>query len=391
MGRALIFFAVFLAVVAVPQIILHALNYLYPAPPAFVEDEEVLRGSAAGFVQPALVLGKSVRPEFVRDARAVYPQVLQTAQVAQFGLTLSGASVLAARFATEDAATEARYALFRMLGKVDAEEIASGFWKFAWPQSGHNAIAGTAGRTFMMWVAPQSESLEALRSESRAFRAPERVAHTGLAGLVDEVRGWPASRYAPLLIAYTLFVCWIYLRLVVWATEVSPRSVPAPASATALREKLLAVRFLNAPITIAPGRKADQIVVDWKYADARWIDHARAHGMRKLHRLVLQLDEATQTVRGREYHSEGAWSAGMDGASIQWKASWEIVFYQYAHERVYGLQVGPDGKLTAALSYAYTFNLREMKDPIIAAVTAAGWRWKQVFLFLPPWLRWLHG
>ena len=123
--------------------------------------------------------------------------------------------------------------------------------------------------------------------------------------------------------------------------------------------------------TIAPGAKPDQIVVDWKYADARWIDHARAHGMRKLHRLVLQLDESTHTVRGREFHSESGWSAGMDGASIHWKASLEIVFYQYAHERVYGLQVGPDGKLTAALSYAYTFNLREMKDPIIAAVTAA--------------------
>ena len=51
MGRALVFFGVFLAVVAVPQIIAHTLNYLYPAQPALVEDEEVLRGSAAGFVR----------------------------------------------------------------------------------------------------------------------------------------------------------------------------------------------------------------------------------------------------------------------------------------------------------------------------------------------------
>jgi len=115
------------------------------------------------------------------------------------------------------------------------------------------------------------------------------------------------------------------------------------AAIAVLRERLLGVRFLDVPITIGPGSKGDQIVVDWKYADAKWVDHARAHGMRKLHRLVLQLDEATRTVRCREYHSEGGWSAGMDGASIHWKASWEIVFHP------------------------------------------------QVFFFLPPGLRWLHG
>jgi hypothetical protein len=25
------------------------------------------------------------------------------------------------------------------------------------------------------------------------------------------------------------------------------------------------------------------------------------------------------------------------------------------------------------------------------ARTAAGWQWRQVFFFSPPWLRWLHG
>jgi hypothetical protein len=113
--------------------------------------------------------------------------------------------------------------------------------------------------------------------------------------------------------------------------------------------------------------------------------------MRKSHRLILELDEATRTVRCREFHTEMGWGAGMDGVSIQWKAAWEIVFYQYEHERVFGLQIGPDGRLQPALSYAYTFDIREMKNPVIAVVTAAGWRWRQVFFFSPSWLRWLHG
>jgi hypothetical protein len=377
--------------IVVPQIVAHGLNYLYPPQPRIGENEGALRATPAGFSDPSLVFGPGVRREFVQDGRAVYPQVLAGAEVAQLGLTGTGASVLAARFADAEAATRARYALFTMLGKVKTEQDDRGFFHFTWPQSGHAAVAGSVGRTFMLWVAPDRDGVERLRSESRAFRALTPVARTGLGGFVDDVRAWPVSRYFALIGIYALFVSWLFLKLVGWATEVVPRPAALPLSAALLKERLLAVRFLDSPITIVPGRAGDQLVVDWKYADAKWLDHARAHGMRKSHRLILELDEATRTVRGREFHTESAWDAGMGGASIRWKASWEIVFYQYEQERVFGLQVGPDGRLKPSLTYSYTFNLHEMKDPIIAAVTAAGWRWRQVFFFSPPWLRWLHG
>ena len=389
--RVFIFFAAFFAAIVVPQLAAHGLNYLYPPPPRLVENEEALRSLASGFADPARVFGRTVRRELVQDARAVYPQVLQGAQVAQYGLTGTGASVIAARFDNAGDATQARYALFRMLGKVSTEEDDTGFFHFTWPQSQHAAIAGTVGRTFMMWVAPDRAGAVKLRAESRAFLEPPLRTRSGLAGWVDDVRSWPLSRQLVYLGAYVLLVSWLFLRLVSWATEVAPQRMAHPASAALLRERLLAVRFLESPITISPGRSHDQLHVDWKYADAKWMDHARAHGMRKTHRLVLQLDEARRTVRCREFHAEMAWDAGLDGTAIRWKAAWEIVFYRYEHERVFGLQVGPDGKLTPSLSYAYTFDIREMKAPLIAAATAAGWRWRQVFFFSPSWLRWLHG
>ena len=391
MTRALIFFAAFFGAIVVPQLVAHGLNYVYPAQPRFGEDEDTLRATPTGFADPSLVLGKSVRRELVQDARPVYPQVLGGAEVAQFGLTESGSSVLAARFATGNAATQARYALFQMLGKVNTEEDEHGFFHFAWPQSGHAAIAGSGGRTFMMWVAPDRASVERLRGESRAFRDLAPARRGGLAGFVDSVRTWPPSSYFALVGIYALFVSWLFLRLVTWATEVAPQPVANAVGAGTLKERLFGVRFLNSPITVGPGRVDDQLVVDWKYADATWADHARAHGMRKSHRLILELDEATRIVRCREFHSESGWDAGAGGASIQWKASWKIVFYQYEHERVYGLQIGRNGTLAPSPTYAYTFDLREMKNPIIAAVSAAGWRWRQVFFFSPPWLRWLHG
>jgi hypothetical protein len=299
--------------------------------------------------------------------------------------------VLAARFSDAKAATRARYALFTMLGKVKTEQDDNGFYHFTWPQSGHAAIAGSVGRTFMLWVAQDRSDVERLHAESRAFRMLTPVTRTGLGRFVDNVRDWPVARSAAIVAVYTLLVSWFFLRLVPWATEVEPQTVADRASAALLRERLLAVRFLDSPISIVPGHADDELVVDWKYADAKWVDHARAHGMRASHRLILELDDSTRTVRGREFQTESGWDAGLGGASIRWKASWEIVFYQYEHQRVFGLQVGPDGRLQPALEYSYTFNLQEMKDPVIAAVTAAGWRWRQVFFFSPSWLRWLHG
>ena len=258
MTRALIFFAAFFGAIVVPQLMAHGLNYLYPAQPRYGEDEGALRTTSAGFADPALVFGKSVRLDLMQDPRPIFPQVLAGAEVAQYGMTATGSSVLAARFASDDAATQARYALFRMLGKVDADEDDRGFFHFVWPQSGYPAIAGSAGRTFMMWVAPDRETVQRLRAESRAFSDRAPAPRSGLGGFVDAVRAWPPASYFALIGVYALFVSWLFLRLVVWATEVPAQPVASAAAASALSERLLGLRFLDSPITIGPGGAANQ-------------------------------------------------------------------------------------------------------------------------------------
>lgn len=389
--RILAFFVAFFGAIVVPQLIGHGLAALYPPQPLLAEDEKALTAAGGAFADPQAVLGTSVRRELVRDARPIYPQALQDAETAQFGLTGTGASVLAARFANGDAAIRARQTFFRMMGKLQTERDEAGIVRFTWPQSGQAAAAVEVGRTFMLWVAKDGASLERLRAESQAIRVAAPVPRTGVAGMVDDVRTWPLSRALPILAVYGLFVAWIFLRLAPWATTVEPKAGARPARLEDLQQRLLEVRFAESPISIAAGPRPGQFTVDWKYADAKWADHARAHGVRKVHRLILELDAATHTVRGREFHSEFDWSAGLGGAALRWHASLEIRFFHYHHERVFGLQVGPDGRLKPVLSYAWTFNLAEMKNPVIHAVTASGWRWRQVFFFAPRWLKWLHN
>jgi hypothetical protein len=119
------------------------------------------------------------------------------------------------------------------------------------------------------------------------------------------------------------------------------------------------------------------------------MDQARAHGMRRTHRLDLDLGEASRTARVTEYRGTMDWSAGRGGGQIKWHAARGIRFFEYAHERVFGLQFGPDGRPSGALGYVYTFNVQELKQPFIRAVTDAGWTWQPLMVDAPKALRWL--
>ncbi|MDZ4859145.1 MAG: hypothetical protein SGI88_09170 [Candidatus Hydrogenedentes bacterium] len=56
---------------------------------------------------------------------------------------------------------------------------------------------------------------------------------------------------------------------------------------------------------------------------------------------------------------------------------------------MFGLQIAPDGSLKPNLSYSYTFNLQELKEPFVQAITRASWTWRPVFFNAPKSLRWL--
>jgi hypothetical protein len=131
------------------------------------------------------------------------------------------------------------------------------------------------------------------------------------------------------------------------------------------------------------------VEINWRYAEARWFDLMRMHRMRRTQRLVLHFDETSHTVRVREYWSAFDASADFRSLRLDWKAATGIQFFAFEHQRVFGVQLGPDGKPTGEMSKAYTFDLQALKQPIIDAVTNAGWHWQPLAWDAPPALRWL--
>ena len=190
------------------------------------------------------------------------------------------------------------------------------------------------------------------------------------------------------LLVYVLIVSIYFLKGLTWATRIDAKPVSIALSGSDLRQRLLALNSLDVPFRVE-STDTRELQAIWRYADAKWVDLARAHGFRRMHRITMSFDESNRKIRATDYQSAYDWSAGGSGASFAWRASTGIVLFQYEHQRVYGLQFDSNWSPKPQLSYSYTFDLQEMKSPLIEAITSAGCHWQPVAWQAPANLRWL--
>ena len=210
-------------------------------------------------------------------------------------------------------------------------------------------------------------------------------------GLIDGPPAFPPDpfgEWVKSITFYGIFVWaglqfFIFGRVASWAVQVPAVPGIRPVAAEALTQRLLSINEQDVPYTIKRGKHRNELIVDWRYADAKWLDLMRLHGMSKGYRLVLHFDEGARNVRAQDRYAPFDWSAGPDLLSLNWQISLGVTFYEYQHERVFGLQFR-DGKPTFDLSYAYTFNLNEMKQPMIEIIRRSGWNFRPVITFFRP-------
>jgi hypothetical protein len=212
-------------------------------------------------------------------------------------------------------------------------------------------------------------------------------------GLIDGPPSFPPDPFGEMVKSITLYgiFAWaglqffIFGRVASWADQVPAVPGVEPVAAQTLMQRLLDINLQDVPYALKRGKRPNEIVVDWRYADAKWLDLMRIHGMSKGYRLVLRFDEGAHNVRAQDRYASFDWSAGrgLDLLSLNWNMSLGITFYEYRHERVFGLQFR-DGKPTFDLSYAYTFDLNELKQPMIEIVRQSGWNFRPVITFFRP-------
>lgn len=414
--RPVLWFAGLLLLIGGPQFVAHlasARATLYTEKPriqalnALAAERPRNQRSAAA----KMLLGADADPDLISDARIVFGGVLEKAEIARFASLPNGETVLLARFP----------------GYLDAEQAWSGYLRYTGlseaggkgdSQRGYVATRSTGDRAYALhlrnmlavWTGPDDGTIRQ-RMAAGGFKVPSRAplgktpgepfrqtssentlqASPGPTRRDIEPRNFfglalPAGGLA----VYVLLVGVYFIKGASWAGTSSPLPGKAPSSASELYARLESLNSVDLPFKIEPtGGQPNELLATWRYGDSRWFGPGRAHGASRVHQIKLTLDESSHTVRATDYSAEYKWSAGGSGADIQWKAGLGITFFHYDRRRSYGVSVDSQGRPKPETSYTYTFDLREMKSPLIEMVTRAGWRWRPVVWQAPKGLGWI--
>ncbi|MCW5613403.1 MAG: hypothetical protein KIS83_22420 [Rubrivivax sp.] len=407
--RGVIFVAVAFALVVLPQLAAHLAMAVKPpaagagavtAPRAAAVDAARAAAGLPEFVlplqgqavrDPALVFGADHALGRRSESRALFAARMPGLKVADAVHWPAGDSVTALVFGSAD---EAAAGLLAYLGLY---QVAPTLDRGGVELQGTLGLGGgvvrlrRSGAALLAVTALDEPALQArLAALPLLQAAPTAAPGTPTAGaplvpalqpLVHLFRANVALQVAGVL-AMLAIVAWWFFVGTAWAGRVPAERGAAPLPAAVLKSRLMAVNQAEVPMQVE-ALPDGRIAVTWRHADARFVDFASAHRMVRTHRLLLRLDEAARRVHVTEQSTELDARAGLGGASLRWRTELGITFFQVGHRRVFGLQFGPDGRPTGALSYAWRFNLNELKAPFIAAVTGAGWDWQPVMLDLP--------
>lgn len=409
--KPLIWFAGFITIIAGPQVAIHvaqALGWIpnvqftyvraQPSVPTteYRENEVALAEEGGRFKDPAAVFGEDVDPSLVSDLRPALGGFLQGSRpptIAQMGISRRGEMGWVARFADPAEARAGRARLSAWMGIAPASDPAASVWAGPRPAGDHVALV-LAGRTVVAFAGASSQDAHRRLAASGAVAKGE-VSITPKTepapGTAPTSRPWYFRLPGIALLGAVMLVAavlWFFKGLS-WATRLEPRPGQAAISQAELTRRLLALNDTDTPfqVTTLPGDEG--IAITWRYGDARWVDFAGVHALRRTHRMVLRPDPVTRRVRVTDYMAAWDASLGRNGAKLDWRAGTGITLFQVESVRGLGWQLGPNGLPTPDLSYQYTFKLSEMRAPAIATVTGSGWTWQPVAWNGPAWLRWL--
>lgn len=343
------------------------------------------------FVDRTHLFGAELADRDIRDAKSVFPEFFAEAEAAELALVGVGETVLAAQFPSADAAKRCAAFLWQAFGIHNTSGDEERGWRGKRRQNDDYIEMLRTGRHLFFWTAPTKEAAAARRAASNLQSVASQVETRALIpqlqplGEIFQSTGVKVLGLACLGLLYTLW----FFKGSAWAGSSPAAPGVTAVSAGELATRLEAVNALDVPFRIERGEHPNEYFATWRYADAKWIDLARAHGLRRTFRMRLTLDANAHTVRATDYTANYDWSAGAGGARLGWQSSLGIVLFQIDHHRVFGLQLDEHGKFKPELSYTYKFNVLEMKVPLIAATTGAGWTWRPTAWQGPTWLRWL--
>lgn len=403
--RPVYWFAGFFLLIVLPQLVGHG----WFARGAWIREAprraalEQLAAEASPEVMEAAVkrlFGADADVRMVTDVRTSLGDALESADLARFAVFPSGESVLLARFKGSMAAEKGWVRYLRQTGYSQLAGTGDSQRGYVVSRpGGDRAYVLHLGNLVGAWTGPDDATIRR-RMAAGGFAIPKRAPLAAVDGgdasrdptvskVAAQADGSALRWWIPALAVYLLLVVAYFFKGTAWAGTQRAKPGVTRISASELEARLEAVGTAETPFRVERGSRSGEWFATWRFADAKWVDLARARGMRRTFRIRMRLDESRGEVRATDYVTTWEGSVGRGGADFEWKATTGIVFAQYEHRRVIGFQWDEKGGFKPDLSYAYTFHLHEMKSPLVETVTAAGWHWRPTVWEGPRWLRWL--
>jgi hypothetical protein len=350
----------------------------------WLEQEPALGVREGTFADLAAVFGPEADVTLGSNLRAAAVVPFAGAEAAHMVVLPPAGSAIVARFASSSVADAAAREYAR-LAIGTWPDVGNDGWRTARRPGGDVVKFVLVGRTLVIVTGAEER---ALAKQARTLGALAPAAAPSDPGSEHYWLYRPGVLPAVLAGLLALYV-FAFFRGAAWAAAVPPAADTQPLSAFEVRQRLLAIDSARTPFEIAEEANGQRIVVTWRFADARWVDLARARKLRYVSRVILDFDERDVVVRVTEQMTRFDADAGIGGASLEWRTMRGVTFFHVERGRVFGLQFDASGRPQPKLDYTWTFDAREMKAPLIEIITRAGWQWRPVPWSGPESLRWL--
>ena len=180
---------------------------------------------------------------------------------------------------------------------------------------------------------------------------------------------------------YMVICTFAFFRGGPWAARISPPAWIAPVPAEEMRARILGINDLDLPFHVREGKRG-YLIAEWRLADARWTAVLEQAGLRIAHSVKMKLDPKKSRVNAIDISKTIRWSRGVPGLSWSFSFFRGIDFGGFEKGAAYGL-LYKDGGWIFDWAYKYSYNLNEMKQPLVAAVIMGGWTFQPVITFIP--------
>lgn len=290
--KALVFWFGFMAIIAVPQIVVHLLDAFVHArqvrqqPPQ--EAKTSIVTAAPDALQPvpwAIVFGPNANPSLITNTKVGLDYILNDATEARISFNAAGESALAARFPNPAMAAAAlnRYGSFFQFAQVTGSD-ADGWTARRFNGQGEWNHVVVAGNELYAWSGSTREGVEANRVRALGDLPGEASSAGGAAShssapsktqVSDRLSSSWRAMTAFLVINLALAVFWFF-KGSAWSVKQPAQPGTRPQLAALLRDRLLALNRKEIPVQVIASPNDDTIEVTWRYADAQWFDLMRA-------------------------------------------------------------------------------------------------------------------